>query len=295
MNILFPMNMNHKSVDQFWKTEAEAAKKAGFEISLVTDTHFSEPINIINKSDNYLYRGWLVKPQSYLEICDLTNDALFNSIADYMWTYEFPVWYNAFSNDETPISHMVIAADIQEFGLENIAKQVSQKFGNKSLIIKDWLKSRKHEWYDACFIRDASDIEESVRIMTNFCKLQGRDFYGGLVFREFLSLKQLGIHPKSRMPLPIEYRTFFLKKEPIFIVPYWDNDVPYDDKVHSPPIEWLNAIGRKLESPFVALDIAQDQNDKWWVIEVNDGGSAGTPERCDLNHFYDILYKKLNR
>jgi hypothetical protein len=127
--------------------------------------------------------------------------------------------------------------------------------------------------------------------MTNFFNLQGRDFFGGLVFREFLQLKKLGTHPKSGMPLPVEFRTFFLHQKPILTTPYWDNDILYPEVVEAPPTAWLESIGEKMLSPFVALDIAQDENDNWWVIEVNDGGSAGYPDSVNSKEFYQTLYQ----
>lgn len=95
------------------------------------------------------------------------------------------------------------------------------------------------------------------------------------------------------MPLPLEYRVFFVNQKPIFCIPYWNDGTVYTDN-SSPPNEWLEDISKRIHSPFVALDIAQDINNKWWIIEVNDGGSAGLPDHVDSQHFYNILYNSLN-
>jgi hypothetical protein len=290
-SIIFPSDYNsNKKPNQFWEKEAAAAEAAGFELSFLSESHFESPLSIHNKKAKSLYRGWIIKPQIYLEFSNLGCELL-NNNKSYLWSYNFPEWYSVLK-DYSPESLTITGDEIVELGLDAVAVMAAKRLSG-SILIKDWLKSRKHEWFDACFIRDISDTTESVRIMKNFFELQGRDFYGGLVFRNFLKLKQLGIHPKSRMPLSIEFRTFFLNKEPIFTVPYWDNDVPYTDEVKPPTMDWLKMIGQKLQSPFVALDIAQDEDDKWWVIEVNDGGFSGTPERTDLNEFYGILFDKL--
>ena len=68
----------------------------------------------------------------------------------------------------------------------------------------------------------------------------------------------------------------------------------YPEDIEYPPNEWLEKIGKKMKSPFVALDIAQDVNNKWCVIEVNDGGTAGLPEKVDLKEFYRLLQKGLS-
>ncbi len=37
--------------------------------------------------------------------------------------------------------------------------------------------------------------------MNNFIDMQGKDLVGGLVYREYIPFKKIGIHPKSKMPL----------------------------------------------------------------------------------------------
>lgn len=293
MNIIFPCKpgSTHEE-DSCWSKELIAAEEAGFSISLLSDAAWGDPLTIrpmtsFSKEDSFLYRGWILKPQSYKELTEIKLSFI-NNYDNYMWSYHFPHWYNELK-DFTPASLIIEADEISSSGLESIAKKVSNQIGNKSVMIKDYLKSRKHEWYDACFIRDASDEEELVRVMSNFFNLQGRDFYGGLVFRDFLNLKRIGVHSKSRMPLPIEFRTFFVKGLPITTIPYWSNDVEYPENVEFPPAEWLATIGQLIKSPFVALDIAQDEDNKWWVIEVNDGGSAGLPDHTNLEEFYKLL------
>lgn len=296
MNIIFPAQPgSHSVIDPFWEKEYNAAAENGLNISLLGGSHFGAELGIHNasKEDKSIYRGWIIKPQTYLEMSTLNVDLL-NSYEDYMWSHDFPKWYAELSNKETPNSFVFLAEEIQELGLEKIATLVSNRVGCRSLMIKDFLKSRKHEWFDACFIRDASDEDELVRIMSNFFKLQGRDFYGGLVFRDFLNLKKIGFHPKSRMPLPLEFRTFFINQKPFFTTPYWTNDAKYPEEIEYPPTYWLNRIGAKIKSPFVALDIAQGEDDKWWVIEVNDGGSAGLPDHVDLKDFYYSVKCSLN-
>lgn len=295
LNVIFPALCGSRKIDPFWEKEAEAAKSVGFGVSIITDSHDVGPLSLSNRSESYLYRGWIVKPPYYQEMCATASQPLLTSYHNYLWSFNFPQWYKVFTEHESPASFTFTGDEIQNLGLTGIAEQVSKQVGAKPLILKDWLKSRKHEWFDACFIKDASDVTELVRVMSNFFTLQGRDFYGGLVFREFLSLKKLGSHPKSGMPLPIEFRTFFLNQKPMITSMYWNNDVEYPVGVESPPQAWLEEIGKKMVSPFVALDIAQSEDGKWWVIEVNDGGTAGYPDNIDSKEFYSLLYKGLNR
>jgi len=304
-NIIFPAHPGEpRKITPFWEKEYEAAKEAGFKVGVVKDHNDTGPLSIYPSAGymlqlqscaaHYLYRGWIIKPPTYKELSHCCFDSLLNTYENYLWSFNFPEWYKVFTNHETPESFTFTGAEVMTLGLTEIAERVSKRAPGKQLILKDWLKSRKHEWFDACFIKDASDTKEVIRIMTNFFNLQGRDFYGGLVFREFLSLKKLGEHPKSGMPLPVEFRTFFLNQKPMVTSMYWNNDIEYPKGVESPPQAWLEEIGKKMVSPFVALDIAQSVDGKWWVIEVNDGGTAGYPDNLDSKEFYGFLYKGLN-
>lgn len=81
MNILFPSNLGSpKEVSSFWQKEADAAKTVGFEISILSESHFGSPISIFNKSSSYLYRGWIMKPSDYAEVDELVTIELYNSM-----------------------------------------------------------------------------------------------------------------------------------------------------------------------------------------------------------------------
>jgi len=295
MNIIFPSLPGTKQVCPFWEKEAKAAEAAGFGISLAKDFNDSGPVFVTNKTDSYLYRGWIVKPPYYQEMCQVAGGTVVTSQENYLWTFNFPEWYNVLGSIHTPKSFTFTADEVVALGLTAIAEEIGKQTGSQSLILKDWLKSRKHEWFEACFIKDATDTADVIRVMCNFFNLQGRDFYGGLVFRRFLELKKLGIHPKSGMPLPIEFRTFFINQEPLVTSMYWNNDIPYPEGVELPPQDWLVEIGKKMKASFVALDIAQDVDGKWWVIEVNDGGTAGYPDNLDSHEFYRLLANGLGQ
>ena len=92
-------------------------------------------------------------------------------------------------------------------------------FGDRPVIIKDFVKSRKHEWREACFIPSASDRDAVERVVGRFLELQGEDLNEGLVFREFVEFRPVGVHPRSSMPMTEEYRIFWLDGQPLFWSP----------------------------------------------------------------------------
>lgn len=298
-NIIFPAYPDlPRKLNPYFQSEVNAAQSAGFGISIVSDENTPGPMTLSNRTaDSYIYRGWLVKPVYYQELVNLTEDKLLNSYESYMISYEFPRWYSQFTTEDTPESRIIDAEEIIKRGVEGVAQEVVRYFdSNAPLMMKDFLKSLKYEWYDACLIKDGSDVKEIMRIMNNFFHLRGPDFVGGLVFRKLLNLKRAGIHPKTRTPVPIEFRTFYVHQKPMLTISIWEKEVGIDYRAEGkpPPPEFLESVGQKIISPFVAVDHARDVNDKEWVIEVNDGGAAGLPEHLDFKVFYKRLYDSLS-
>jgi hypothetical protein len=298
-NIIFPAYPDlPRKLNPYFQAEMDAAQSAGFGISVVSDESTPGPIRITNTTaDNYIYRGWLVKLPYYQDMERLLEKPLLNKYSDYESSYLLPYWYKNFTTEETPESLIIYADDIVKNGLDWVVKQVQDYFKSDApLMMKDFLKSLKYEWYDACLIKDGSDAKEIMRITSNFFELRGRDFVGGLVYRKLLDLKRAGIHPKTRTPVPIEFRTFYLHQKPMLTISIWEKEVgiDYREEGKPPPPEFLESVGKKIISPFVAVDHARDVNDKEWVIEVNDGGAAGLPEHLDFKDFYQRLYQGIS-
>src|SRR5450432_3294033 len=72
----------------------------------------------------------------------------------------------------------------QSSGNKDEVMALLRPFGEKPIIVKDYVKSRKHEWNEACYIPCASDRQAVERVVMGFLHLQGEDLNEGLVFRE---------------------------------------------------------------------------------------------------------------
>src|SRR5215213_6453612 len=94
-------------------------------------------------------------------------------------------------------------------------------FGDAPLVLKDYVKSQKHAWAEACFIPSAADRGSVERVVRRFIELQDAELTGGLVFREYVQLRQIGTHSRSGMPLTREYRLFFLDGTLLQLAEYW--------------------------------------------------------------------------
>ncbi len=282
--------------DPAYLAEVEAAGEAGFASALVDFEALSadgNPARAVRNIPRYdqevigIYRGWMLSPESYRQLYITLRERgirLVNTPEQYRHCHYFPDSYGTIAA-HTPASVVIPMAgrtlpDFREVGM------LLKRFGGKPLVVKDYVKSRKHEWLEACFIPDASDIVAVERITSRFIELQGDDLAGGLVFREFVELEALERHSRSGMPLTQEFRRFYCEGNLFFATEYWEEgtytlDIP-DELLFR---QVAGAIG----SNFFTMDIARKADGEWIIIELGDGQVAGIPERSDLRAFYRNL------
>jgi len=232
-----------------------------------------------------IYRGWMLRPEQYARLYDALaarGVLLISEPAAYRYCHYLPEWYPLFAG-ETPRSIWLRGGN--ELTMEEIGRAL-QPFGTRPIIVKDFVKSRKHEWDSACYIPSAADGEAVERVVRRFIELQGDDLNEGLVFREFVSLEPLATHAKSGMPLAKEWRIFFLDGAPILTSEYWEAG---DYGNSAPTLARYVELARRVRSRFFTMDIARQIDGAWTVIELGDGQVAGLPERADVHAFYHAL------
>lgn len=281
-----------KEPDPAFGWECQWAKKAGFKISFV-DLELQLGGDVVlrkmpEEPQDVIYRGWLIKPSDYLKLdtaLALKGCKLLESYEAYREAYEFPIWY-ARIMDGTPLSVVYTGTP----DLVEIAKSLPHHIKGAA-IVKDFIKSRKQDWFDACFIPDVRDTEAVIKVVSRFLDLMEGTLYGGLVFRQFENFKQIGTHPKTKMPVVNEWRGFMLNGKLIYKAPYWASG-NYDE-VKEPDASVFEGIVAKANfiSPFIALDIAErdDNGGTWRTIEINSGGASDVPEGGNVESFYRAL------
>jgi hypothetical protein len=303
MRILFCSNpLNSKEVDPDYKSEYLAAKKVGLSIDLINfeDIIENNPQKAVKKiassevEEIGIYRGWMLSPANYEKLYNellLKGIRLINNPMNYKHCHYLPESYSKIM-DYTPKSTW-IEKEALNTSFENLY-ELTKSFGHNPVILKDYVKSCKHQWNDACYIPDAADKENLNRVVRNFIELRGEDFEGGIIIREFVNLEFLTEHPKSNMPLSKEFRLFFLNHNLIQIFYYWDEgefdyELPSNDEIK----ELLN-LSQTIESQFFTMDIAKTLDGKWIIVELGDGQVSGLPYNANLDNFYSgILIQKL--
>lgn len=276
-----------KIVEPDYQAEFDAAKENGFETSVFSFEELSHgdlksALKFIKPCDTKeygIYRGWMMTPKLYEQFYTgllEKNIQLINKPTEYAHCHYLPNSYDKIGG-ETPRS--IWTKDLSRENLVDLASE----FGQKPIIIKDFVKSEKHNWKDACFIPNASDADRVKSIADRFIELRGDHLNEGIVFREFLELEFLTDHSKSGMPLTKEFRIVFLNKNAIQIYNYWDEG-KYDSEI--PDIPFFQNIAANIESSFFTMDVAKVKNGGWTIMELGDGQVAGLPDNADRNEYY---------
>lgn len=280
-------------VDPDFATEFAAASDAGFSTALFDHTLAIEGDvakairRVPTGGGETIYRGWMMRASQYDEFYRALSAKgvfLINNPTAYRFCHHLPENYSTLEGD-TPRSIWIATDEPLDFAA------ISHKlrmFGHSPIVVKDYVKSQKHAWREACFIPHADDDATVERVVRRFLELQGEDLVGGLVFREYAPLRVVGTHPRSGMPLAAEVRTFWLDGELMLEHAYWGDLAAIDSQ---PPKAWMQDIARRVPSRFFTMDVALREDGRWIVIELGDGQVAGLPAPELATSFYNALHE----
>jgi hypothetical protein len=298
MRIIFCADYwNPLSPDSAYEAEANAVERLHLNYSLINVEALVEQQNAsravrkvepASTEEMAIYRGWMLKPHTYAQLSTALAQRgllLINTPPAYIHCHYLPESYHLIEGF-TPNSTWI------KTGLDVSIDEVMTAlhlFGDKPVIVKDFVKSRKHEWNEACYIPSASDKPAVERVVTRFLHLQGEDLNEGLVFREFIEFEPLASHSKSGMPLIKEFRLFVLDGQIIFSTPYWEEGDYGNDQQAFPPIDTFSSVAQKIQSRFFTMDVARKRDGTWNIVELGDGQVAGLPTRADVEVFYQAL------
>lgn len=294
MKILFcDSGFSPKEVDYMYQEEYDAAKAASIPCILIsfealskgqveTALKFVRPASEIEPA---IYRGWMLSKAQYelfYEALLLKNIQLINTPEEYAFCHYFP---NSYETIQAFTPKSIFKALDKPFDIEHF-KEGLKIFGNQAIIVKDYVKSQKHYWKEACFIPDASDLENVEKITRRFIELQDIDLNVGLVYRAFVELEHLTEHSVSGMPLTKEFRILVKEGKVIQAFNYWDEG---NYEAISPNLSFLDSVIPSIKSNFFSVDIAQQKNGQWIIVELGDRQVSGLPDNADKAAFYKHL------
>lgn len=149
-------------------------------------------------------------------------------------------------------------------------------------VVKDYVKSRKHEWDEACYVPDLADPEALRRVVGRFVALQDEFLTGGVVLRAFESF----VAPQSTAT---EARVWWRDGEPRLITAHPDSPVVDVAEIPAPDLERVRAAVGALDCPFVTTDLALRADGDWRVVEVGDGQVSDLHREVDPALFVGLL------
>ena len=211
-----------------------------------------------------IYRGWMMKPDMYKTLYLLLEERgiiLINTPEEYERYHLLPGWYHEFSNETV---HSVW----EDIGTLSAAMSLTKNL-HGSYVVKDFVKSRKYEWYDACFIQNIENRENAERIIGN--------------------LRSIGFHEKSGMPISEEYRIFVFAGNLLCVNDYWEN--ANKTSLSDDEVEWIKSIAKRIKSNFVTIDVARKEDGSLIIMELGDGQVSGL-QQIDPTDFYGVFDKE---
>jgi hypothetical protein len=216
-----------------------------------------------------------------LELDLPTSSKLINSYVQHKYVADLSNWYYDLK-DLTPMTWF----SLMDFKTEYHRQDCD------SYVLKGLTNSRKFLWRTHMFAATEKDVEDV------YCRLMDDTMISeqGICIRRFIPFKNYGkdIHG---MPITKEFRVFILNAQVLAKGFYWSNHIDnIEEKISTEdiPEEFLQEVIQKVKGKinFYTVDVAQDINGKWWVVELNDGQMAGL-SCIDLDEFYSNMKRIL--
>ncbi|GAA1070569.1 ATP-grasp domain-containing protein [Kitasatospora nipponensis] len=236
------------------------------------------------------YRGWMLPVAAYAAFVDALAERdcqLLTSAAAYALAHELPGWYGTFEG-ATPES-VWLAADA---GPDELAAAVARLGGGGPAIVKDFVKSRKDEWHEACFIPELDDLPAVARVVDRFVELQGEFLAGGVVLRRFHAFESADGEQDGdgrdagAADRAAEARVWWVDGEPVLCGPHPDAPEVFP----APDLAQVRPLVRALGCRFVTTDLAlRADGGGWMVIEVGDGQVSDLPRGVEVSGLLSSL------
>ncbi|MFF8967237.1 ATP-grasp domain-containing protein [Streptomyces globisporus] len=256
--------------DPQFAEDVAAARAAGGRIALLDHDALlagdaaGAVARVARDSGPYWYRGWMVPSGRYGELetalgtrgCTLLTDAV-----GYRRAHEIPGWYEEFDGLTPRSVWCATVPGAPPPSAEELAG-LAAPLGPGPGIVKDFVKSRKHEWHEACYVPELADRKQLASVVDRFVELQGDFLAGGLVLRAFEPFVAGG-----------EARVWWVDGEAVLVTAHPDTP----DRLPVPELDSVREAVGRLGLRWVTTDLALREDGVWRVVEVGDGQVSGLP------------------
>ena len=262
MRLLYPSDpINSKRADDTYAEELEAARSAGFDVSLFAFEDFEHgnfaPKPALASEDVVLYRGWMLTVPlfaSLVQAIGARSAKPFTSTEEYAATHHLPQWYPLLT--ESTAETLVLDEGADFVG----ALRESNWSG---YFVKDYVKSLSTA--GGSLVTRSEEIAGVVSLMKKY-----RGFIeGGICVRR-----------KEEYEPASERRYFVFRGKPLPT----DHEVP----------ELVTLCASRIESPFYSVDLARRLDGELRVIELGDGQVSDRKEWA-AGKFIAAMYEAANK
>lgn len=261
-------------VDPYFEAQAAAARAAGATVAVIDHDALlrGETARAVRRVPRDIgscwYRGWMIPAVRYAELARALaarGGHLLTGAAEYQRAHELPAWYPIFAS-VTPRS-VWMAVDAHETVPQAVLAELVRPLGGGPAVVKDFVKSRKHEWHEACYVPNVDDPAGLHTLVSTFVERQGHDLAGGIVIRAFERFVPTG-------PDAGEARVWWLDGQPVLIGPHPDSP----EAVPQPELAEIGPLVKLLGCRFITTDVARHTDGRWRLVEVGDGQVSDLPD-----------------
>ncbi|GAA2575736.1 ATP-grasp domain-containing protein [Actinomadura fulvescens] len=279
LTVLFCVDPLHpRRVDPHFSREAAAVRDHYGEIALINHDALQQgqveaAVQAVpDDLGPVWYRGWMMTSGEYAALAAALKKRgtiLLTHPDDYQRAHELPGWHDTFAG-LTPASVWRSLSPLDDPGdLSELARALPAG----PAVVKDYVKSRKHEWDEACFVPDVHNLPQLRTIVTKMVALQDQFLAGGLVIREYEEYDGG------------EARVWWVDGEPAMVGPHPDSP----DVEPEPDVDAVAPAVRSLGCRFITTDLARRDDGVWRVVEVGDGQVSDLPSTADPMDLYAHL------
>lgn len=278
--------LNPRRVDEHFAPEAREVRACGGVVGLIDHDALlrgdaqQAVAHVPAGLGSAWYRGWMIPSDRYAALAGALiqrGTELLVAPEQYRAAHELPGWYPTFV-DVTPASVWRPTEPGENLAAAELAL-LAEPLLPGSGIVKDYVKSRKHEWEQACFIPDLADVVGLTRVVQRFVNLQEEFLAGGVVLRSF----EMFSKPES---VAAEVRVWWLDGEPRLLTPHPDS--PFGRGL-VPDLDRIGSSVQRLGCRFVTTDVALRSDGAWRVVEVGDGQVSDLHRSSPRGEFAALL------
>jgi ATP-grasp domain, R2K clade family 3 len=266
-----------RRADEHFAAEAAAARDAGITVALIDHDALADPggvqravARVPDAGGPAVYRGWMMSSASYAALAaalDARGVRLRTGASQYRRAHELPGWHSALAA-VTPQAAWTDGDGQAGF------EEACERLGPGPAVLRDYVKSMKHHWYEAAYIPDVADTPAAWKVAARFRELRDDEFTGGFVLRRFEDFDSA------------EARTWWVDGACRLATAHPDTPADLPPDIDLSPFAPLIA---SLGLPFVTADLARRADGTWRLIELGDAQVSDRPASADVGSFLSAI------